>query len=136
MPLGKESECERNKRLVTKHFADFVNCKDLDAISCNMATQFPTHDGPRGKPPDPLGDLRWMEAPHREFSELRVNVRDVIAEGDKVMIRNCGSGTLSATGKTVEFHGFVLWRIKNGKIVERWAIVMPPRELIGLRFDW
>ena len=43
------------------------------------------------------------------------------------MVRNLWRGTDVATGDKIEFHGFVLWRFANGKIVERWATVTPPK---------
>ena len=33
-----------------------------------------------------------------------------------------------ASGKKMQFHGFVLWRFEGGKIAERWATVTPPAE--------
>ena len=39
-------------------------------------------------------------------------------------------GTSARTGKPMEFHGFVLWRLEGGKIAERWATVTPPAESV------
>jgi hypothetical protein len=36
----------------------------------------------------------------------------------------------------MEFHGFVLWRLADGKIVERWATVTPATELVGESVQW
>jgi predicted ester cyclase len=58
---------------------------------------------------------------------LHVTVEDILAEGDKVMVRNVWQATDSATGQKIEFHGFVLWRFANQKIVERWATITPPK---------
>jgi hypothetical protein len=33
--------------------------------------------------------------------------------------------TDKGSGKKIEFHGFVLWRFENRKIVERWATITP-----------
>jgi predicted ester cyclase len=77
-----------------------------------------------------------MEAMFRIFPDLRVEVRESLAEGDKVMVRNLWTGTQSETNKRMEFHGFVLWRIVDGKIVERWATVTPLHELAAATLDW
>jgi len=39
----------------------------------------------------------------------------------------CGTwcGTDSSTGKKIEVKGFVLWRLADGKIAERWATITP-----------
>jgi predicted ester cyclase len=123
------SEVERNKRLVVRHFEDFVNRKDLTAMDRNVSPDFVDHDGPGGKPTDRAGDRAMMAAMQKLMPDLKVEVRDALAEGDKVVARNVWTGTNNETGRRIEFHGFVLWRIASGKIVERWAVVSPQRAL-------
>ena len=65
----------------------------------------------------------------RQVPDLTVDVRDVIADGDKVVIRAVWSGTDAVSQKKVEFHGFVQWRIVDGKFAERWATVTPIVEI-------
>jgi hypothetical protein len=36
----------------------------------------------------------------------------------------------------MEFHGFVEWRIADGKFVERWATVMPLAEVKSQLETW
>ncbi len=62
------------------------------------------------------------------FSELHFSIEDLIAEGDKVVARTTSraihSGDyqgLPPTGKQIAFSGITVERIKDGKIVERWA---------------
>lgn len=125
-----------NKQFVIQHFDDFVNKKDLDAIDRNMTADFLDHDGPGGKKIDRAGDKAMMAAMHKAFPDLKVEVQDAIAEGDKVMVRNIWTATQAQTGKRMEFHGFVLWRIQSGKIVERWATVTPLHELATAELQW
>ena len=77
-----------------------------------------------------------MAGMHKLFPDLRVEVKDALAEGDKVMVRNLWIGTNSQSGQRMEFHGFVLWRIADGKIAERWATVTPLQELAAATMDW
>jgi predicted ester cyclase len=51
----------------------------------------------------------------------------VIAEDDKVVVRNRWTGTEAATGKKFEFSGIVIWRIAQRQLVERWAYLTPPQ---------
>ncbi len=127
---------ERNRRFVIDHFDDFVNNRDLGAIDRNMAPGFLDHDGPGGKPTDRAGDRAMMAAMHKLFPDLHVEVEDALAEGDKVVVRNLWIGTNAQTGQRMEFHGFVLWRIADGKIVERWATVTPLHELAAETLEW
>jgi predicted ester cyclase len=65
----------------------------------------------------------------KQVPDLTVDVRDVIAEGDRVVIRAVWIGTDAVSQRKVEFHGFVQWRVVEGKFVERWATVTPLAEL-------
>ena len=67
-----------------------------------------------------------MEAAYKRWPDLSVKVEDILAEGDKVMVRNSCTATEAETGQRIEFHGFVLWRFAKKKIVERWATITPP----------
>jgi predicted ester cyclase len=133
---AEEAMLERNKRLVIEHFDDFVNKKDLGAIDRNTTADFHDHDGPGGKPIDRDGDRAMMARMHKLMPDLKVEVKDAIAEGDKVVVRNVWTGTNSDTGQRIEFHGFVLWRIADGKIAERWATVTPMCELVAATLEW
>lgn len=63
-----------------------------------------------------------------EKSKMRLTIEDMIAEGDKVMCRNIWRWTDPASGRRMQFHGFVLWRFEGDKIAERWATVTPLAE--------
>jgi predicted ester cyclase len=127
---------EQNKRLVISHFEDFVNRKDLAAIDRNMTADFLDHDGPGGKPAGRDADRDMMAAMHALIPDLHVEVKDAIAENDKVVVRNLWTGTNARTGERIEFHGFVLWRIENGKIAERWATVTPMHQAAAESLGW
>jgi predicted ester cyclase len=131
-----DAELERNAHLVITHFDDFVNKRDLDAIDRNVSEDFFDHDGPGGKPADRAADRAMMARMHELFPDLHVEVLDHVAQGDKVVVRNLWTGTNAQTGKRVEFHGFVMWRIAGGKIVERWATVTPMHEITAAGFQW
>jgi predicted ester cyclase len=134
--MSETHDLEHNTRLVIDHFDAFVNNKDLDAIDRNMDPGFVDHDGPGGRVVDRSTDRAMMAKMHELFPDLRVVVKDAVAQGDKVVVRNQWTGTNAQTGERVEFHGFVLWRIAAGKIAERWATVTPMHELTAQSLDW
>jgi predicted ester cyclase len=115
------------KRFVRDHFEDFVNKQKPEVIRKNMAPDFYDHDGPGGKPAGIAGDEQMMRAMQASMPDLRVDVEEMIAEGDKVVCRNVWRWT-GESGKKMEFHGFVLWRFDGDKIAERWATVTAPAE--------
>ena len=116
---------ERNKRLVIAYFDDLLNRKDLTAIDRNMAEDFLDHNGPDGKSVNRAEHRAMVAAMQSLMPDLRVEVKDVIATGGKVVARNLWSGVIAKTNQHVRFGGFVLLRIADDKIVERWATVVP-----------
>jgi predicted ester cyclase len=131
-----ETILERNTNFVICHFDEFVNKRDLTAIDRNVAEDFFDHDGPGGKPADRAVDRAMMARMHETFPDLRVQVLDHVAQGDRVVVRNLWTGINATTGKRVEFHGFVMWRIAGDKIAERWATVTPMHEISAAGFEW
>jgi predicted ester cyclase len=118
---------EQMKRIVREHFEDFVNKKDASAIRKNMTPDFYDHDGPGGKPTGVEGDEQMMVAMYKAMPDLHLTIDEMIAEGDKVVCRNIWRWT-DASGKKMQFHGFVLWRFEGDRIAERWATVTQPAE--------
>ena len=122
-------QLEQHKQFIKAHFEEFVNRKNSGIILQNMTPDFYYHDGPGGKPTGVEGDRAMMEAIYQRFPDIQVTIEDIIAEEDKVVCRNTWHGTDAQTGKRMEFHGFVLWRLQDGKIAERWATVTMPAEV-------
>ena len=117
------------KNFVRKHFDDFVNRKMSEVALKNFSDDFLDHDEPGGAVVGPLAAKTMMENAYQIWPDLRVEVEDILAEGDKVMVRNVWTATEKTSGKKIKFRGFVLWRFANRKIVERWATLTPPQEL-------
>jgi predicted ester cyclase len=114
------------KAFVRGHFDDFVNERNANVIRKNMTRDFYDHDGPGGKPTGVEGDEKMMLAMYKTMPDLKVTIEDMVAEGDRVVCRNVWRWTDSASGKRMQFRGFVLWRFEGDKIAERWATVTPP----------
>lgn len=114
------------KDFVRRHFEDFVNRQQSDAALRNFSADFLDHDEPGGAVVGPLAAKTMMEHVYRQWPDLRVAIEDILAEGDKVMVRNVWTATNPAGSGKIRFEGFVLWRFARGKIVERWARLSPP----------
>ncbi len=65
------------------------------------------------------------------FPDCSASIEDIIAEGDKVVVRGLWRGTnkgdieelgVTATGKEVTLPGITIFRIRDGKIAETWEI--------------
>jgi len=119
---------EQMKHIVRNHFEDFVNQRNATVIRKNMTADFFDHDGPGGKPTGIEGDEQMMLGMYKAMPDLHLTIEEMIAEGDKVVCRNVWRWTDPASGKKVQFQGFVLWRFEGDKIAERWATVTAPSE--------
>jgi predicted ester cyclase len=110
---------EEMKNFVRKHFDDFVNRQLSDVALKNFSADFLDHDEPGGAVVGPLAAKTMMEHAYQRWPDLHVTVEEILAEGDKVMVRNVWTATEKSSGKKIQFGGFVLWRFANHKIVER-----------------
>lgn len=117
------------KQFVRNHFEEFVNQKKSEVALRNFSADFLDHDEPTGVEVGPEAAKKMMEAAYKRWPDLKVTVQDILAEDDRVVVRNSWTGTEATTGRKIEFHGFVMWRFANGKIVERWATIAPPTQV-------
>ena len=111
------------REFICNHFEEFVNKNNVQIGNVNFAADFVDHgaDVPAGMPPGPAGAIQYVAGALKRFPDLHVRIEDMIAEDDKVAVRNHWTATDSPSGKKLEFRGIVIWRIANRKIVERWA---------------
>ena len=121
------------KEFIRNHFEEFVNRKNLRIGEVNFAPGFVDHgaDVPPGLAPGPAGAIQYVGAALKKVPDLRVSIEDLIAEDDKVVVRNHWTGTGAASKQRLEFYGIVIWRIANRQIVERWAYLESPHPARG-----
>ena len=121
------------REFISNHFEEFVNKKNVQIGTVNFAAHFVDHgaDVPPGMPPGPAGAIQYVSAALQRFPDLHVSIEDMIAEDDRVVVRNHWTATDSQTAKKLEFRGIVIWRIADRKIVERWAYLETPHEVVG-----
>ncbi|MFC1562752.1 ester cyclase [candidate division KSB1 bacterium] len=72
---------------------------------------------------------------YKAFPDFHHVIDDLIAEGDKVVLRTTDYGThegefmgVPPTGKKVSFGMIAIYRIKDGKIIEAWGVY----DMLGL----
>lgn len=117
-----------NKALVHRFYAEGVHSPALfdELLTPTYVLHFP------GSPP--LAGVerakQLMISYTSAFPDLQLTTEDMVAEGDKVAIRNTWRGThlgdfqgLASTGKQVTFTGTDIFHLVGGKIAEQWADV-------------
>ena len=119
---------EQNKQLVLEHYRATVSEVDPAAIRDQIAPDFVDHESPAGAPAGPEWVLRHVESFHAAFPDIRVEVHEAVAERDLVVVRATWSGThqgnymgFDASHRTFTLKGMVMWRVRDGRIVERWG---------------
>ena len=121
---------EENKAIVRRFFEEFVDNRDLSIADELLATDFVDHDpagpnqGPGREGLKQLFAARWLA-----FPDVGATVEDQVSEGDKVVSRVTITGTnqgefmgIPATGKSFSIEAIAIFRLEDGKIVERWAV--------------
>jgi predicted SnoaL-like aldol condensation-catalyzing enzyme len=119
------------REFVRNHFEEFVNRKRLEVGKVNFAPEFVDRgtDVPPGMPSGSEGAIAYVGAALKKFPDMRVEILDMVAEDDKVVVQNRWTGTEAATGKKYEFSGIVIWRIAHRQLVERWAYLAVPKQV-------
>lgn len=117
---------EANKAVVRTHYDSVINAFNPDGIRAEVGDDFFDHQTNRQMSADDV--IAHARAIHAGLSDLRVTIDDIIAESDRVAVRATWRGVhtgtfrgLAPTGKPVTFKGLVLWRVRGGRVVERWA---------------
>ena len=120
---------EENKALIRRMTEEIFNKKNVDALGDFMAEDMVDHNPPPTGKPGLEGFKDAFLMFFSAFPDLSVHVDDVIAEGDKVVMRVTTTGThqgdfmgIAATGKKVTFGEIHVVRFDGGKMVEHWGI--------------
>ncbi len=120
---------EENKALIRRSLEEIWNKGNHDATDTFYAVDGIDHNAPPGSPPG-FGFMKQFHTMvFAAFSDVRVNVKDFIAEGDKVVCRFTASGThqgefmgIPPTGKQFTIMEIRIYRVVGGKIVECWGL--------------
>ena len=118
---------ERNKEIARAEF-EVWSSGEVEKLDDMVAADVVHHD-----PYDPnatggLEGLRKTIAMNRAaFPDMRIEVEDQVAEGDKVTTRWTATmthegqlGDAPATGRRVTLRGITIERFEDGKVVEAW----------------
>ncbi len=118
-----------NKQIVDEFITALFTNGDLTAVDRYLDPTFVDHDPPLPSSPDGAEGVRQAAKLFRQaFPDWRSDDLHLIAEGDLVAEHFVAHGTHrgsvmseSPTGQDVVLRGVNIFRITDGKIVERWG---------------
>jgi steroid delta-isomerase-like uncharacterized protein len=124
------------KSIVRRFYDEVVGHGSAAAADELLDPNLIDHGVPPAFPSGRAGFLQFAASLKAAFPDLRVDVEDLITEGDRVAARVMVRGThlgpllgrLNATGRSAAWTGIDMFRLANGRIVERWN----ERDLLSL----
>ena len=117
---------EENKTLIRRVFDEALNGGNLSVVDELFAPDFVDNSTPE-QVSGPVGVKDYFHAVRAVFPDMHLSIDDLIAEGDKVVVRTTWRGThtgpyegIIPTGKPVIRTMIQIFRIANGRIQEEW----------------
>lgn len=121
---------DANKEVIRRLIDEGFNRGNLVVVGELVSPEVVTHnpiilDAPSGA--DSIrGGIKMI---HDAFTDISVELRDIVAEDDRVATFLQISGTNAgkyrrggATNKPTSFRAFFIWRLEGGQVVENWGV--------------
>lgn len=120
---------EKNKQVVREYAAAILGKRDFSQFSKFAVPEFKID---RSAVPEAIAGAAGLNAQmdmlYKAFPDLNIQIADMVASNDKVLVRFEAPGThtgdfigIAPTGKKVVWKGLVLYQLKDGKLVHAWA---------------
>ena len=120
-----------NKGLVRRFYKEVYVDWNMGLVDEVVSPQFTSHDWPKGGQTGPQAFRDYYSAIRSAIPDARYEVDDLIAEGDRVVVRWRLLGThkgnfpgfpVSPTGRAIALHGIAIYRVEGCKLIERWVV--------------
>ena len=120
---------EQNKALIVRFVEELFNRGNMGIVGEIFAPDFIEREQlPPGIPDGSEGVKVLTTMLRSAFPDFKATIDDIVAEGDKVVIRQTWSGShqgefmgIPPTGRSVSFGVIDIIRIADGKCVEHWG---------------
>jgi steroid delta-isomerase-like uncharacterized protein len=119
-----------NKAVVRRYYNEVLNERNIDLLDELAVDDYIEHDPFPGQG-NGLANLKVRVAGFfAAFDPLQFTIEDMIAEGDKVVVRWTNAGTdrggfmgVPATGKEFGIAGIDIHVVRGGQLAEHWHVV-------------
>jgi predicted ester cyclase len=120
---------QENRAIYERFVREVLEQGHIDLVDELIAENAVSHSPMPGQTPGREGIKHGFRQFHAAFSKLRIEIRDLIAEADKVVghftVSAVHSGDfmgIPATGEHVKYDEMAIVRLEGGKIVEHWSV--------------
>ena len=118
-----------NKALLRRFYKEVYVDWNMSLADEVVSPRFTSHDWPSGGPVGPQAFRKYYAAIRAAVPDARYEVDDLSAEGDRVVVRWRLLGThegdfngIAATGRAIVLKGIAIYRVSEGKLMERWVV--------------
>ena len=118
---------EENKAIARRWFEESGNRHNVAIVDELFTPDYVNHALGAAPGGGREAEKHLIEGMLTAFPDMRFTIEDMVAEGDKVVVRYTIQGThqgafmgLPATGKAFTTTAIVILRFENGKIAEEW----------------
>jgi len=120
---------EQNKAVARRVLEEAASQHKLELVDELLAPDYVLHDPANPMVRDRETFKQFLGGHYTAFPDVKWTIEDVVAEGDKVVVRWTLTGThqgpllgIPPTGKQVSMWGISIYRIADGKVAEEWAV--------------
>jgi steroid delta-isomerase-like uncharacterized protein len=114
----------------TRRMYDLLNAGDIDGFADHLAEDFVENEVTPGLAPTKEGVMEFFRMYKEAFPDMRMEAEDVLASGDRVVVRARATGThegefmgMPATGKSIDVQLIDILRFgDDGLAHEHWGV--------------
>jgi predicted ester cyclase len=118
---------ERNKAIVRRFFDEVWNRGNVALADDLVAETYTSHNKLEIEVLGPIGIKAAVLEQRAAFPDLRTTIEDLVAEGDRVVVRATDRGTfrgpfrgMEPTGNTFTITWIDIFRVEGGQLQEAW----------------
>lgn len=110
------------KAIAQEYFNTLINEKDISICDKLLSEDYIDNDAPIDTPTGPQEPKEFVSEFLKRYPDMKLTVEDIIAEGNKVALRNVWYGTDKITGhKFNKMGNIILVFNEKGQIKQRWS---------------
>lgn len=116
-----------NIQLVTRWVTQGLG-GDASLVDELIGPEYINHDAGPDDPPGPQMQRDMIKRMHRAFSNLKFEIDDIFADGDRVVVRDHMIGVNTGhffgrppTNKSIDVERITIYRVEGGKLRESWS---------------